>query len=134
VTQNESMNPNPFAPPEARVADHAAQGADDTLLLNRIASGQRLLVVAVLVSILSSVFRGNPVGAIVAIVSAIIAVVGAVRLAAALGSPPWVRVVAGLLMLVPLVNLITMLVLSSRATRRLRAGGYRVGLLGAKQR
>ena len=128
------MNPNPFAPPEARVADHARQGADDIALLNRIASGQRLLVVAVLVSFLSMVFRGNPVGTIVAIVSGIVSIVGAVRLSAALGSPAWVRFVSGILMLVPLVNLTTMLVLSSRATRRLRAAGYRVGLMGANQR
>jgi hypothetical protein len=128
------MNPNPYAPPEARIADPVEQGAGDILLLNRIASGQRLLVVAVLVSFVSSAFPDSGVGAIVAIVSGIIAIVGAVRLSAALGNPVWARVVSGLLMIVPLANLITMLVLSSRATRRLRAGGYRVGLLGAKQK
>ena len=35
------------------------------------------------------------------------------------------------LMLIPLINLVVLLVLSSRATKVLRAHGYKVGLMGA---
>jgi hypothetical protein len=37
------------------------------------------------------------------------------------------------LMFVPMVNLITLLIVNSRVTARLRAAGYRVGLLGASK-
>jgi hypothetical protein len=37
------------------------------------------------------------------------------------------------LMFVPLVGLIVLLVLNSKATAKLRAAGYRVGLLGASR-
>lgn len=41
------------------------------------------------------------------------------------------RIILVILMLVPLVNLATLLILNSRATNALRVAGYKVGLLGA---
>ena len=43
------------------------------------------------------------------------------------------KILLVILMFVPLVNLITLLVLNARATRRLREAGYKVGLLGASR-
>jgi hypothetical protein len=43
------------------------------------------------------------------------------------------RVLLAVLMVIPLIGLITLVILNSRATKALRAGGYKVGLLGASR-
>ncbi|HEX5044732.1 MAG TPA: hypothetical protein VFV75_17670 [Candidatus Polarisedimenticolaceae bacterium] len=53
------------------------------------------------------------------------------RTAAALGSP--VSFLWGIGMVVPLINMITLLILSSRASRACRAAGVPVGFLGPKR-
>jgi hypothetical protein len=46
----------------------------------------------------------------------------------------WARVLIILSMVIPLVNLLVLLRLNARATKALRAAGYRVGLMGASAR
>jgi len=48
-------------------------------------------------------------------------------------APTPIKIVIGVCMFIPLVSLITLLLLNSRATTALRAAGYRVGLLGASK-
>jgi len=59
--------------------------------------------------------------------------VGMFRLAGGLGYSTAVKILLVVLLLVPLVGLITLLVLNSRATKALQAAGYKVGLLGARR-
>lgn len=126
--------PNPYAAPKAEVSDVA--GPENILLLNRIASGQRLMIYSVLVSMAGMALRTTlgPPAAVISLVATVVAIVAAARLSAALGSGIAMRVFYSLAMIIPVVNLIVMLLLSGRATKALRAGGYEVGLLGAKQR
>lgn len=126
--------PNPYAAPKAEVSDVAAP--DNILLLNRIASGQRLMIYSVLVSMAGMALRTTigPPAAVISLVASVVAIVAAARLSGALGSGIAMRVFYCLCMIIPVVNLVVMLILSGRATRALRAGGYEVGLLGARQR
>ena len=126
--------PNPYAAPKSAVADVADPGTGAEL--NRVASGQRFMIYALLVSMGGMALRTTmgPPAAIVGLVASVVAIVGVVRLSGALGAGVAMRVVYSIAMIVPLVNLLVMLMLSAKATKALRAGGYEVGLLGARKR
>ena len=128
------MEPNnPYTPPKASVAGVTA---DTIERLNRIAAGQRLVIVALLCSIGAQVLARfvGPLGALLLLAAYVISIVGVVRLASALGSSRGTQVLYAVGLIIPLINIAILLVLSSRATRRLQAGGYKVGLLGARAR
>lgn len=129
-----SSRPNPYSPPGAKVAD--VPSAVEIERLNRVASGQRLVIFALLGSIAAVAIQMavSDIGIILSLAASVVAIVGIVRLAGGLGSSVIGRVVYAVLMIVPLVNLIVMVILSSRATKALRAAGYEVGFLGARQR
>lgn len=135
--QQKQPSANPFAPPAAAVADITSpHGAAETARLNRVASGQRLVVIAVLIELGLLVLGGfmRPLVLPIALACSIVTIVGVVRATGALGSHPVARVLYALGMMVPLLNLLVMLRVSSRCTRVLREAGYRVGLLGASAR
>jgi hypothetical protein len=104
--------------------------------LAKVASGQRLIIIAILLQVLSAVLKvavGNPAGVGAALVGLVLAFVGLFQMAAGLRIAIGWRVLFAVLLLIPLVGLITLVALNSRATRALRAGGYHVGLLGASR-
>jgi hypothetical protein len=127
---------NPYAPPKAHVADASSSPPADVQRLNRVASGQRLVVVSLIVSLAALGLRAavGEAGMLISLFGSIIGIVGVVRLSSALGSHVVVRVLYAICMLLPLVNLLIMARLSAKATKALRAAGYRVGLFGASQR
>ena len=123
------------------------EGIDSiTNAIEEVASGQKLIIFSILFAILThflvtgiavaiGVNRG-PVGVFVimlSIVAIAIPIIGLVRLAAGLGYSTGTKILLIILMFVPFINVITLLVLSSRATKILRAAGYSVGLLGARK-
>lgn len=123
---------NPYSPPKAEVADVDAAAVVDHERLHRIASGQRLLVASVLVSFLGFV----PLGffkLVIVIAAWGLGIFGAVRTSGGLGSHWIMRVIYSLMMLLPLFNLLAMARLSAKATKELRAAGYRVGLMGVSK-
>jgi len=135
------MDENPYSPPEAAVRDSASP--PDNLL--RLVGAYRGLVLwfglQLLIGIGGAVAIasvGPDIQQVVVLVRSlglIVTVIGlavyAYRTAQALGSN--VSVLWSLAMIVPLVNVITLLVLSSKATRACRAAGIPVGFLGPKQ-
>ncbi len=126
---------NPYAAPKAKVSDAPLAGAMDDERLQRVASGQRLMIMSIVVSFLSIPLQQvlGQIALAVGLVSSIVAILGAVKLASGLGHAVFARVLWGIAMIIPLVNLICMLVLSSKATRVLRAGGWTVGFFGARE-
>ncbi|OAB62791.1 hypothetical protein AY599_06375 [Leptolyngbya valderiana BDU 20041] len=60
------------------------------------------------------------------------AIVAMILIGGALGWGILPRVLCALLMFCPLINLITLLVVNAKATAALRAGGYKVGFMGAQ--
>lgn len=125
---------NPYATPQAQVADFKSDGKEGQETLRRIASGQKLIIYAILGQILAvgvSTTIEVP-GGLLILAALVFSLVGVVKLAGALGASVLVRVLLALGMFLPLISLVILLSLSSRATKRLRAAGYKVGLLGAK--
>lgn len=66
--------------------------------------------------------------------SSILGCVGIYRLTRGLGYRTWHRIVDLILICIPFVGTVVLLVLNSKATRRLRSAGYSVGFFGAKRR
>lgn len=129
-------SPNPYSPPKSQVADVVDGHTVDFNRMNRVASGQRLIIGALIASLVSVGIRTgiNPlVGVILGLAASVMSIVGAVRVDGGLGGSVFSRILYVIAMLLPLINLIIMFTLSARATKALRAAGYEVGLLGAKQ-
>jgi hypothetical protein len=112
--------------------EETASGSDR---IDKIASGQKLIIYAILVNFLTYaliVVFGDIAG-LVGIVAIVMSFVGMFRLAGGLGYSTAAKVLLVVLLIVPLVGLITLLILNSRATKALREAGYTVGLLGARR-
>ncbi|MGE5823767.1 MAG: hypothetical protein ACM36A_04160 [Bacteroidota bacterium] len=122
---------NPYRTPRANV-----DTGDEGPQLERVATGQKLVVYAFLVYIAAGALRAlvSPMLVLLAIPALAMALIGVWRTGAGLGWHVAVRILLLVLMFVPLVNLIVLLVVSGRATRALRDAGYRVGLLGASKK
>jgi hypothetical protein len=129
-------NQNPYTPPSARVADMEQDDPESIESLNRIARGQRQVMFALLAQIVASIIAGAvpQVGLLLLIGAFIYSVIALVQLTSALGMSILARVLLCLALVTPLISLLVLAVLSSRASRRLRAGGFRIGFLGAKPR
>ena len=126
---------NPYAAPKAPVADLPKANQDEPVRLERIAAGQRLIIYALLAQFAAyalTVALGN-VGVVVTLIAVLFSIVGMIKLAGALGSSVLSRILLTVGMFIPLVSLLILASLSAKATRRLRAAGYKVGLLGARR-
>ncbi len=130
--------PNPYAPPRVTGGDGPEAGGRAEL--RRIAQGQRLINLAILfntaVFIAAGVLGAEASTLLTMVIglgylaTMIMSLYGTVRLAGAL-SGTTVAVISFILMFVPCVNLLVLLMLNGRATKRLREAGFKVGLLGA---
>jgi hypothetical protein len=106
-----------------------------------VRSGQQLILLAILLNFSIYALRFVENGSVVVIMSGLIglaaiilSIIGMLRMTSGLGYHIALRIVFCILMIVPLVNLITLLILNSKATATLRRNGYKVGLLGAEKR
>jgi hypothetical protein len=116
------MSPNPYAPPQARIAERDAAPS----ALYEIGRNQQILVWMALCSLLS-----------IALPSVLRPLIGGLcaMFAYRLGRqlyPLLGATALALLTLVPLLGLLALLAINVRATRRLRAAGLRVGFMGAR--
>lgn len=123
---------NPYEAPRAPIP--ALPGTDGKRV-EEIANGQKLVIYAILVNLatigLQMVF--GPLAALGGLLALVMAIIGIVRLGSGMAMSVASRIILVVLMFVPLVNLISLLVLNSRATTQLRNAGYKVGLLGASK-
>jgi hypothetical protein len=122
---------NPYEAPGAPFQTNPAEGIDAP----RVASGQKLVIYACLVYILAGVAQSQigRVGGLLALPALVMALVGVVQVMSGLAWSLFARIAVLVLMFVPLINLITLLVVNSRATAALRNAGYRVGFFGASK-
>lgn len=113
----------------------AEQSAIAAQPIEKVASGQKLIIYAILVQFLTVGLQlaFGDIAGLVGIIAIVMSLLGMFRLASGLGYSIGVKIVVVILLLVPLVGLITLLVLNSRATKALRGAGYKVGLLGARR-
>jgi hypothetical protein len=110
--------------------------------VEKVRIGQRWILFAILLNIalvglafipkndaLIAVF--GVLSIVLIIASLILSLLGVLRLSAGLGYRLPARILIVILMFVPLVSLLVLLMLNSKATAVLRAAGYKVGVLGA---
>jgi hypothetical protein len=124
--------PNPFQAPTAELVAERPGAAS----LRELARGQKLLIFAILINIAAIVLRSalsTLLAAVLGLVTLVLAIMGILGMAAALRFTSAVKVLLALSMLIPFVNLVVMLFLNVRATKVLKARGYKVGLLGASK-
>ena len=104
--------------------------------LEEVARGQRMLIWAIAFYIVAGIaLRATggtwAIALPVAVVAGGIAVAGLLRVAGGLGYSPVKQGALFVLAFVPLAGLVTVALVNERATKALRAGGYRVGFMGA---
>ena len=106
--------------------------------LDSVATGQRFIIYAIILNLAAmavALILPSPVAVLAGLVNLaalILSVIGTFRLASGLGRSVGAKIGLVVLMFIPILNLITLLVVNSRATKKLRAAGYKVGFLGAK--
>ena len=127
---------NRYRPPTAPVRDVAQSDAESLEALNRIARGQRQVMFALLAQMgaAASATALPGYGLILVIAAFVYGVVSLVQLSSALGISVVSRVLLCIGLLIPIMSLLILATLSARASRRLRAGGFHIGFLGAKPR
>lgn len=120
---------NPYQAPQADVAEPMACDSD----IEQVASAQKLIIYAILGYFAAVALQAvlGPIAALLLVLVVCAALVGTFKLCAGMGFSMSSRVILLVLMFVPLVSLIVLLVLNAKATGKLRAAGYHVGLLGA---
>ncbi len=125
------MTTNPYQAPQT--APTTPVSADTQL--ESVRSGQRMIIFGILAYFAAIIiqFVIGPFAAVGLLVSLILGLIGIVRLSSGLGYHVGLVVLFVILMIIPLVGLVTLLILNSKATKVLREHGYRVGLLGASK-
>jgi hypothetical protein len=103
---------------------------------DKAAQGQKILIRSLLLGfVLNAMARSDVHPAIVLVLALVVTVYslwGVVRLSSGLGKSTGHTIVLMVLSFIPLVSLVVWIVLSVQASRRLRAAGWQVGLLGAR--
>lgn len=122
---------NPYETPEAPVGDphHDAEEVE------KVKKGQKMIIYAILINLSAYLVQMavGQVAVLVTLASTIVALVGLYYLSKGLGMSILTKIFVLILLFIPLLNILTMLVINSKATARLRAAGYKVGLLGASK-
>ncbi|MHA3772539.1 hypothetical protein ACXR0O_13470 [Verrucomicrobiota bacterium sgz303538] len=110
---------------------------------HKVRIGQKCLLYAILIYLVALSLGGLAKGQVAAplfgvligllgLTVIVLGIVGTLKIGDGLRYSLTLRIALAFLIVVPLVNLVVLLVLNAKATSRLRAAGYKVGLLGAK--
>lgn len=121
---------NPYQSPGSSVASREKRSS----LLDDVASGQKLVIYAILLYFGAALLRTvvGPIVLLAFLICIAMSWTGIYKITRGLDYPVWGRIALLLLMLIPLVGLLVLVSLSSKATTRLRNAGYSVGLMGAR--
>jgi len=127
ATQPPAAQP-PAAPPPPPT------GASPGGPIEDVVEGQKLVLYAILVYILAIVLQlaVDQIFGLVALGSVVLGIMGLLKLSDGMGWSTGVKILLILLLFVPLGSLIMLALVNSRATERLKAAGYKVGLMGAR--
>lgn len=145
------MESNPYSPPKAEVRDVVDPEMDQERV-QRLRSGQKLAIYAILIYLVTILVQTSIRGAahgpgaqgllmasgflLMAggLAALIMSLMGVWKMGYGLGIGAILRVVMLIFMIVPLINILLLLIVNARATRKLRQAGYKVGFLGVSGR
>ncbi len=103
----------------------------------RVCSGQKLAIWAILLNLISIPLLLVPEGQLLRVpmvlVAIVLAVLGIVRMSRAMGINLMIIVLMAMAMVIPMVSLVILLIVNARASRFLRDHGYTVGMFGARK-
>ena len=144
-----SVESNPYSPPKAEVRDVFDPEIDEERL-ERLRSGQKLAIYAILIYLVTLIVQMSLAGAahgpgvllatsgllFIAggFAALVMSLMGVWKMGYGLGIGAILRVVMLIFMIVPLINILLLLIVNARATRKLRRAGYKVGFLGVSGR
>jgi hypothetical protein len=100
-----------------------------------VALGQRLMIFAIIVNIVSYIMTNtiDPiVGLVVGLGGLALAITGVIRATTGLGFSMVRKVLYVIGAFIPMIALIVLAMVSSEATKALKANGYKVGFFGAR--
>lgn len=108
----------------------------DEVALEKIRSGHRLIIFGLLANFISLGARASDpaIYLSIALIAAVMAIMGLLRLASGLRYGWGKKALLVILQFFPLINMVVLVVVSLRATKVLRAAGYKVGFFGAAAR
>lgn len=114
--------------------DSETPGSDSAI--EDVAAGQKMIIWSIVLNIVSVMVSTGfaDLWVVVALAAIALGITGLLRLAKGLGYSTATKVILVILAAIPLVSLIMLLIVNGRATKALKAAGYRVGLLGARKR
>ncbi len=117
---------NIYQAPESDLA------AEDRGNIENVAKAQKLVIYAIVLYFAGVVLAAyfESVGNAVLIISILLGLFGVIKLVISLGDSIIARILYIILMFIPLVSLLVLIILNSRASARLREHGYKVGLFG----
>ena len=143
------MESNPYSPPKAEVRDVFDLEMDEERL-ERLRFGQKLAIYAILIYLVTLVVQLSLAGAahnpgVLMAASGLLLIAGGFaalvmsfmgvwKMGYGLGVGAILRVVMLIFLIVPFINILLLLIVNARATRKLRQAGYKVGFLGVSGR
>jgi len=124
-----------YTSPSADIVDRDSVSEEEHARLTKMAAGQKQIINGVLIYLfavfLSAVLSW--IGLFAALISIIVSIIGLVKIASSSKAHIALKILVGVLMVVPLVNFLTLLVVNARTTKALKKGGFKVGFMGAKE-
>jgi hypothetical protein len=126
------MNENPYQSPESPISASPTSGLSQAHI-EKVAAGQKMIIYAILLYFLAvgGQFVVGPIAALLILGTFFLGLIGIIRLASGFGYSVLRIILLIIGMIIPLIGLLILLTLNARATKELRASGYKVGLLGA---
>ncbi len=123
---------NPYQTPESEVE---TSGGLNEKRFQHLANGQKFIIYAIALYILAIIVSRTlaPIfGAIIGLPAFILGVAGFVRVLLGSEMHLLLKIIIGIGMFIPFINLLALAHLTQRATKALKAAGYEVGFLGVK--
>ena len=125
------MIDNPYETPKAELGDKV----ETSTRLTHLKQGQRFIIYAFglyFVAVVGATIQ-PVIGLAVILIAFILGIIGVFRAMIGVNYPLLVKIVLGVLIFVPGLNILVLLALNSRVTRQLRDAGYTVGFFGVRE-
>lgn len=114
-------------------SEETAIGNDGSI--EAVASGQKLIIYAILLNFIAIAVAAwiGDIAGLISIGALVLSIWGLLRLSGGLGYSVGLKILLVVLAFIPLVSLVMLLLVNNKATKTLRAHGYKVGLMGARK-